>query len=1134
MDLKLPMVIAREGGRLMRCWLPHWPMVKGEGVSLSELKDDLALMVMERFEATPTAEAWRYQMAPHLKLKHVKLDTVARDREDGRAYTLKGRLAVLLEKWPGDEFWVATPTRLPELAFALGDPGSLEPALRARLSEHCLKHRIESLAEWNVERDERLDVLEVDADAPTILPRGSLKQKARKPKKAKAKPGVPVEPEESEEEREQRRARARLSVRTLRQIGKNLTHQARDGDLGRAFGREGLVAALVDTLEKREGAAVVLVGQGGVGKTAIIHEVTRRLVERQAGATARRDLWRIDGNQFIAGMSYVGQWEARARELCTELIDTGDVLFVDDLASLIYAGRHSKGDTHAAQYLEPHLGRGEITVIGECTPERFERIREEAPSFAALFDVVQVPPMTTRETLPVLLGAVRELESEDGGPSPRIPPDVMELVLELSGRFFAHQALPGRAVRLIHRVLAGPGTLEGRTRRYKAPDVYEAVRRETGLPDFILGGAPPKTREQIITELGSQVAVQPEAIEAVADAVLALQFSVQDPDKPLANHLFVGPTGVGKTETAKALARYLFGSADRLVRFDMSELSSSGSIMRLIGAPGAPDGELITALRTQPFCVVLLDEIEKAHPRVFDALLQFLGEGRLTDAHGRTADGRNTVVVMTSNLGVREAASQAGFGRADTEGAAQHYLSAARAFFRPELFNRLDRVVPFRSLDKRALRKVVEHALAELLSRRGLRRSNVLVDVEPELLELLVDQAFDPRYGARPLKRALEKRLAVPLAHHLLRRDANDLAVIELLRQGDEPRLSVRMLSPATAHPERSRGGEEWTLPQLSAAARAAQERIADLLASPQALRLRNTRRAALTAKKQVAASSALLDGLETLAGRLEELTEGTLDASNYDEQELPVSKHETSGFDRRARFGLRPRSGFQGVVYAVNAEVLINSSAPVLVTALDELELLADQLRASERPDQTATILFEPIGPPSPAAVEAFAASLPELGALALGETAAGWGEMKSEPCRRRAYVFHGAGVVEQLEPWLGYARVEVEGKDGAPRRALVRSVLLTGGDGTLEGARAVLAEWDARQRAEREARRQGAAIAEELWPRVVFERATVGGVGRFVSTGIESARSLAHLAACLRAGPLTPALSPLRRERE
>ncbi|MFT3706370.1 MAG: AAA family ATPase [Archangium sp.] len=1119
MDLKLPLIVSRQGVRALKCWLPHWPDVKGEGVSLSELKDDLALMVMERFEGSSPRHAWKWQVAPHLRLKHVNVDTEARDREDGRVYKLKGRLAVLLEKWPHDVFWVATPTAAPHLAFALAHPEALDAALAARLVEHCLKARIERLDQWHVERDERLDILEVDADAPTVLPRGQAPTRKRRAKVQKKKDGTVEEPQETPDEREQRRSRARLSVRTLRQIGKNLAHQARDGDLGRAFGREGIVSSLVETLEKRESAAIVLLGQGGVGKTAIAHELTRRLVERQAASATRRDVWRIDGNQFIAGMSYVGQWEARARELCAELVDTGDVLFVDDLASLIYAGRHSKGDTNVAQYLEPHLARGEITLVAECTPERFERIREESPSFAALFDVLPIPPMTTAESLPVLLGTVRELEAETSTITPRIPPDVMELVLELSGRFFAHRALPGRAVRLIHQVLAGAGVVEGRVRRYRAQDVYEAVRRETGLPDFILGGAAPKSRAQVVADLSSHVAGQPEAIEAVTDAVLALQLSLQDTEKPLANYLFVGPTGVGKTETAKALARYLFGSSERLVRFDMSELSTPGAIARLVGSPGQPDGELVTALRTQPFCVVLLDEIEKAHPRVFDALLQFLGEGRLSDPHGRMADGRNAVVVMTSNLGVREAASQAGFHRGDTEGAAQHYLAAARQFFRPELFNRLDRVVPFRSLDKSALRKVVEHALAELLSRRGLRRSNVLVDVEPELLELLVDQAFDPRFGARPLKRLLEKKLAVPLAHHLLRRDSDDLAVIELLRQGDEPTLSVRLLSPAekVAVDELS----EWTLPRLRLAGREAAARVQSLLSSARAERLRKARRDALARSTPVPESSALIDSLEVIASRLEELFDLSLDTPAYDEVERRVSKHETQGPFYEPKHGLRAKPKFEGVVYAVNADAVASAATPQLAQILDELELLATQLDATDSPEEIVTLLLEPVGPPSAAAVNAFSGSLPPLGPLVLGERANGaWEEQAPEACRRYAFVYQGARVSQLIEPWLGYARVVVQVDDGTTRRALVRAVALEGGDGTVESARQVLREYDAKTRAEREARRQrgASAIEPEKFPRLVFERESVSAGGHFVATGLEATRQLAHLAACLR----------------
>ncbi len=1093
MDLRLPLIISRKGGRLMECWLPHWPDVRKEGVSLSELKDDLALMVMERFEQAAPASAWRYQSAPHLQLQHVAVDTVARDRGDGRAYTLKGRLAVLLEKWPQDEFWVATATGIPGLQLALEQPGDLDVALVARLSKHCLDRRIETLERWNVERNERLDLLEVDADPPTILPRGPLRQQLKKrPKPSASKDGEPAkEPEETEEEREQRRARARLYVRTLRQIGKNLAHQARDGELGRAFAREGMVGQLLDAIETREGAAIVLVGPSGVGKTALIHELTRRMVERQRGATGRRDVWRIDGNQFIAGMSYVGQWEARARELVQELVDTNDVLYVDDLASLVYAGRHSKGDTHAAQYLEPAIARRELTIIAECTPERFERVREEAPSFAALFDVVQVPELGRMETLPVLLGAVRELESEEAQVVPRIAPDAMELVLELSDRFFAGAALPGRAVRLIQRVLAGPGTVEGHVRRYGAKDVYEAVRRETGLPDFVLGGAAPKTREQIVADLTSQVAGQPDAIDAVADAVLALQLSVQDPDKPLANWLFVGPTGVGKTETAKALARYLFGSAERLVRFDMSELATAGAIARLIGEPGGPDGELITALRTQPFCVLLLDEVEKAHPRIFDALLQLLGEGRLTDAYGRTADGRNAVVIMTSNLGVREAASQTGFLRADTREAALHYVSAARQFFRPELFNRLDRVVPFRSLGRPALQKVVEHALADLLSRRGVRRSNVLVDVEPELLALLVEQAYDPRYGARPLKRALEKRLAIPLAHHLLRRNADDLAVVELLRRGDDLQLSVRVLSRAAPVPVEA--PEEWTLPRLTTAARDALGRVQELLASAEAERLKEARRRALAGKAAVPGGAALIDALESLATRLDELLGGSLDTDAYEE-------HEETGKKVLARVPWRPNPRRhverRGVQYAVNAEAVVNRSAPELAAALDELELLADRLAATAAGDETVTLLLEPVGPASKDAVDVFAATLP--------------GAERRELGRRVALVFHGPGVKRQLAPWLGYAQVAVRNEDGTSRRALVRAVPLDGEHGVVEA-------WDERQRAEREARRRGAEPVTDPHPVLVVERTELEGPGRFVATGLTDATK--HLAAWLRA---------------
>lgn len=1109
MELKLPLVIERSGPHFASAWLPHWPSIKAEGPSLSEVRDDLTLMVMLEFEKEAVGQAWRWQMAPHVRLKHVKLDAVEKDRATGRTVKLEGRVPVLLEKWPDDEFWVVTPTKAPSLAFPISSPDLLDAGLHRRLAEHCLAKHVDDISAWCTEKDQRLDVLEVVTDAPTVLPRHSVPVRMRK-KRPKSTTTGQADAPETPEEREQRRSRARLSVRTLREIGRNLSHLARDGSLGRAKGREAIVTSIVETLETRGGAGIVLVGPGGVGKTAIVHEVTRRLHERTV--TTRRDVWRIDGNQFIAGMSYVGQWEARARSLCTELVDTGDILFVDDLTSLVFAGRHAKGDSHLAMYLEPQLARRELTIIGECTPERLERMREEAPSFAALFDVIQVPPMSERETLPVLLAAVRELEESSGTISPRLGPDVMQVALELSGRFFASRALPGRAVRVVEQVLAGPGTVEDRIRRYRAKDVYDAVRRETGLPDFVLGGARPKTREEIVTELSTQVAGQPEAIDAVTDAVLSLQLSVQDSEKPLANLLFVGPTGVGKTETAKALARYLFGSSERLVRFDMSELADAGSIDRLIGSAGGRTGELFTALVTQPFCVVLFDEIEKAHPRVFDALLQFLGEGRLTDPSGRTADGRNCVVVMTSNLGVREAATQTGLVRGDVQAASQHYLSAATQFFRPELFNRLDRVVPFRSLDKPALRLVVEHALASLLKRRGLQRGNVLVDVEPELLELLVDQAFDPRYGARPLKRALERLLAVPLAHHLVRRDVEELALIEMLRRGDEPTLSVSLL--ASPPPVATRPPTTWTLPKLRVAARQAADEVARMLRTTQANELRTLRRDALAGERDVPQRASVLGDLEELASRLDQLLEGPLDPELYEERvDRPRMVDKAPWKTPKHN---RPTVDITSVVITVNDEATISDVTPAMRFVVDELTTLETQL-AGSRESQTVVLELEVVGAPSVPAITRFKQTFPVAPKRELFMGPDGWTTDRFGT-RRFAYVFEGPSIRTLLEPWFGYGRVEVM-EDGLVRRALVRCTPVeVPNESTTPDILRALGEWDASRAAEREARRRGAPVKAEQFPLLVLD-ANAAGVGTFKSTGLSIQIPRQHLAACLRA---------------
>ncbi|WP_164019439.1 AAA family ATPase [Pyxidicoccus trucidator] len=1095
MDLKLPLVVAPLGGRLVQAWVPaFWPRLSGVGPSLSMLRDELALAVMERFEKESPSNVAAYQFPPHLALRHVKVDTEARDREKGKRIVLQGRMAVLLEKWPRDDFWVVTPTRMPEARFAVAHPDALPQALARRLAAWCLEHDVDNLDErWGMGR-ERLDLLEVDAYAPTILPRTPPKPptppRRRKPKEKK-KEDEPAP--ETPEQREARRNRRRLSLVELRAVARNLSHGARDGALERCFGREALVREVVDALEGREGAAIVLVGPSGSGKTALVHEVVSRLTARQDAAGTRRDVWRVDGNQFIAGMMYVGQWEARARGVVQELMEVGDLLYVDDLASLVYAGRTHNERTNVAQYIEPHLARGELTVLAESTPERFERVREEAPTFASLFRVVHVPALDARSTLPALLGTLRELEAANDRGAVRLSPLALETLLDLQQRFVAHEAFPGKAVRLLRRVVARPGTEEGGLRRFTQEDVTSAMREQTGLPDFVLGSAPPKPREVLEREMAAQVAGQPEAVSAVVDAILTLQRSLQPPDKPLATYLFVGPTGVGKTETAKALARTLFGSEGRLVRFDMSEFVSAASITRLLGMPGAPDGELTTALRTQPFCVVLFDEVEKAHPRIFDALLQFLGEGRLTDGAGRTVDARQAVVVLTSNLGVREAASRTGFNRSP-EGAEAHYLSSVRAFFRPEFFNRLDRVVPFRSLTPAALRVVVEHALESLLSRRGIRRGNVLVEVESPLLDLLVEQAYDPRYGARPLKRALERRLTVPLAHHLVWRGAEDLARVELFRRGDDMGLSVELMvrEPAWA-PEQDPAA--WTLMDVS---RVLEQTVARL--------------DGLSGVEASPDAAELVERLERLSAEAVDIRENELAERDFLEMEAPVPKEIVRGdhWNRHpGRGGLRARPTYSSVPQPVSQEERLRRCRPLVVNLRDEVEWLAHQLACRERGPDVRVVLVEGLGDTPVSALDAVVRALPQdLGRSVVHEERVepdgrvAWAEPGSQRpagvrVRRIAVGLAGFGLAEVLAPLEGYALVESLRGD-IVRPAPVRVELLAGDVGLLDDVSRAVATRDAVRATEREARRAGTAQAE--------------GAGRVVVEGNES--GLVHLA--------------------
>ncbi|MEZ4363196.1 MAG: AAA family ATPase [Kofleriaceae bacterium] len=956
MKVEVPMVVCHRSPRLIEAALPHLGR-RHQGPSLGELRDDLALEVMLAFESSPVSLLRRFQLAPHMRLRYVELELKVHDQERGVRRNLEGAFSVLLEKWPSDAFWIATPTHAPQWQFAVRAPEALPAALRRRVIERALAEELESLEGLTATRRERLDVLEVDADPPSVLPRtpkppakprrktsSGAARGASEPARAGAARAAAEEPVETPAEREERRRRARLMARVLREATRNLSHGVHDRTLERAFGREALVEGLVDEIVGSDGVAIALIGDSGVGKTAIVHEVVRRLAARYGATGQRRDVWRLDGSRFIAGQSYIGQWEARARNLCQELTDTGDLLHADDLASLVFAGRTSKHATNLAQYLEPFLARGEVSLIGECTPERFELVRELAPAFAANFRVVRVPAMSTRETLPALLGVLRDLESEpDGDLPPRLSPAALELLLDSAGRFRPHEAFPGRAVRLLRRVLAGQGELdyEANVRRFGVDEVWETLRAETGLPDHVLGASEPHSRKELTQELAADVAGQPEAVSAIVEAILAMQGGLCDPDKPVATYLLIGPTGVGKTETAKALARHLFGSDERLLRFDMSEFASPASVARLVGQAGGVDGELTSALRAQPLRVILFDEVEKAHPRVFDALLQLTGEGRLTDAYGRTADARQAVVLMTSNLGVREAATSTGFSLTG-DASRQHYLSAVRAFFRPEFFNRIDRVVPYRALDQAALRVVVSRALEELLSRRGVQRGRVVVDVEPAVLEGLIQRASDPRYGARPLKRLLERNLTVPLASHLATRRGDDLALVELYERDGELALTARLLADAPLLPL----GEQpstWDLERLAAEVESLRGRLAAL--------------------PRPAEEDQARDHAE-VSQELGELDEDRLAGIDWLEEERAAGPDlDPRGLRRAGHMGLRPKPTYRETRVRANAEAQLRWARDHVTSLRDRVEVMELRAKAAAHGDEVGALIFECVG---------------------------------------------------------------------------------------------------------------------------------------------------------------------------
>jgi ATP-dependent Clp protease ATP-binding subunit ClpC len=546
--------------------------------------------------------------------------------------------------------------------------------------------------------------------------------------------------------------------------------------------------------ERETPASILLVGGPGVGKTTWVEALAREFARRRRGSdTSERTsprIWSTSAERIIAGMMYLGQWEQRCLDMIHELSHEGDYLYVDRLPPLLDT---RTARSSIADFMLPAIEAGEVSLIAECHPHEYQQLKTKAPRLLACFTTIKIDE-TPSVAMPGLLRAYQARVN----PKLVLRPEALRRLVQHLELFRRDACFPGKGFRfldwlnqehghdetaaLAERARAGIADAEAS----EAPEALEhplpepddakllgaaaassAFSRHTGLPLELISEETVAGPELIAARLRDGVIGQDRACATAARVLARFKAGLDDPERPVGSLFFVGPTGVGKTELAKQLARYMFGDADRMIRLDMSEFMLSGSAQRLL-AVGPGVESLAEKVRQQPLSLILLDEIEKAHAEVFDLLLAVLGEGRMTDAGGSLVDFRMTLIAMTSNLGVSERGA-AGFGGGSEGEHAKGFDAAVRRHFRPEFFNRIDFVIPFRNLAPADIRAIVELELDKLGRRTGLARRELRLVVSDDARATLADWGWHPTRGARPLKRVLEEQVMAPLAVLLAR-----------------------------------------------------------------------------------------------------------------------------------------------------------------------------------------------------------------------------------------------------------------------------------------------------------------------------------------------------------------------------
>ncbi|MGY0489708.1 ATP-dependent Clp protease ATP-binding subunit [Streptomyces sp. WG-D5] len=632
---------------------------------------------------------------------------------------------------------------------------------------------------------------------------------------------------------------------TLDEFGRDLTEEARAGRLDPVVGRAEEIEQTVEILSRRSKNNPVLIGEPGVGKTAIVEGLAQRVVAGEVPDTLKgKRVVALDLSGMVAGAQYRGQFEERLKKVIEDVQNAGGdiILFIDELHTVVGAGATGEGAMDAGNMLKPALARGELHVVGATTIDEYRTYVEKDPALERRFQPVTIPEPSVEETVQILEGLRDAYEAHH---QVRFGDGALAAAAELSDRYISDRFLPDKAIdvmdqagarvrlrstgrstevvsredsiaklrrekdqavaaedfdkasELKRRIGEVEGELAGIEERREgvvevtAADIADVVSRRTGIPVSQLTATEKEKLLKLEDALHDRVVGQDEAVTAVSEAVRRNRAGMGDPNRPVGSFLFLGPTGVGKTELAKALAELLFGDEGSMVRFDMSEFQEKHTVSRLVGAPPGyvgheEAGQLTEKVRRRPYSVLLFDEVEKAHPDVFNTLLQVLDDGRLTDSRGRTVDFRNCVVIMTSNIGAQRILAHQG----DVSEIKDDLMEDLRGRFLPEFLNRIDDIILFHGLTQDDLGEIVDHLLDR--SKRRVHAQGLTLEVTDAAKKLLVAHGHQPEFGARPLRRTIQAELDNRLASLMLSGEADKGDTIVADVQGDALVCSVR------------------------------------------------------------------------------------------------------------------------------------------------------------------------------------------------------------------------------------------------------------------------------------------------------------------------------------------------------